>query len=74
MPMLYLGTLFGVQIGTILNEAMLAISLAAVLLFVAVKTMQKAIETYKKENVQKLKEASKSLEMQSLVPIDSSPS
>ncbi len=53
MPILYLGTLFGVQVGSYLSETALAISLGAVLLFVSVKTMQKAIDTYRKENEKK---------------------
>jgi uncharacterized membrane protein YfcA len=43
MPILYLGTLIGVQVGTTLNEIELAVSLACVLLFVAVKTLQKGM-------------------------------
>ena len=39
MPILYVGTLIGVQIGTMLNEIELAVSLACVLLFVFVKTL-----------------------------------
>lgn len=38
MPMLYLGTLFGVQIGTMLNEATIAVSLFTVLAFTAYAT------------------------------------
>jgi len=55
MPILYLGTLFGVQLGTFLSEPVLAVSLAAVLLFVAVNTMRKARDLYRKENEQRLK-------------------
>ena len=43
MPILYVGTLIGVQIGTMLNEIELAVSLSCVLLFVAVKTLQKGL-------------------------------
>jgi len=44
MPMLYFGTLIGVQIGTVTGEWILAVSLASVLAFVAYKTVNKAID------------------------------
>ena len=55
MPILYLGTLFGVKVGTMLSEVVLAVSLASVLLFVAVNTAIKAKELFNKENVQRQK-------------------
>ncbi len=55
MPILYLGTLFGVKLGTMLSEVVLAVSLASVLLFVAVNTARKAKELYNKENEQREK-------------------
>jgi uncharacterized membrane protein YfcA len=55
MPILYLGTLFGVKVGTMLSEVVLAVSLASVLLFVAVNTAIKANELFNKENVQRQK-------------------
>ena len=42
MPMLYLGTLIGVQIGTLLSETVLAICLCCVMFFVTYKTTIKA--------------------------------
>ena len=61
MPILYLGTLIGVMVGTMLSEVVLAVSLASVLLFVAVNITLKAKELYAKENLerQKAKEALK---------------
>ncbi|TNV78400.1 hypothetical protein FGO68_gene12330 [Halteria grandinella] len=53
MPLLYLGTLFGVQIGTQLSETQLAISLSSVMFFVTYKTTQKAIKMYKEEKAGK---------------------
>jgi uncharacterized membrane protein YfcA len=55
MPMMYLGTLFGVKIGTMLSELALAVSLALVLLFMAYTTVIKAIDLYKKETIEKQK-------------------
>jgi uncharacterized membrane protein YfcA len=43
MPLLYLGTLIGVRIGTMLSPIELAIALFVVMGFVAFKTIQKAI-------------------------------
>lgn len=57
MPMLYLGTLFGVQIGTLLNEMWLAISLSLVMFFVTYKTTQKAINMYRTEKKATLNKA-----------------
>lgn len=57
MPLLYLGTLFGVLVGTILNETQLAVSLSFVMFFVTYTTTQKAFKLYKAEN-EKLKMAS----------------
>ena len=51
MPILYLGTFFGVQINTVINEWCLVLILFLVLGFVAYKMTQKAISTYKKENI-----------------------
>ncbi|CDW72608.1 UNKNOWN [Stylonychia lemnae] len=50
MPLLYLGTLFGVQIGTRLTEIQLAIVFAIVLFFVAFKTAEKAYKMIREEN------------------------
>jgi zinc transporter ZupT len=51
MAVLYLGTLLGVQIGTYLNAATLAISLGLVLGFMFYTTLQKALKNYKDENI-----------------------
>eukprot|EP00347_Sterkiella_histriomuscorum_P014754 403359664 len=53
MPILYLGTLFGVQIGTRLNEVQLATTFACVLFFVSYKTTTKAISMIREENAKK---------------------
>ncbi|CDW90187.1 UNKNOWN [Stylonychia lemnae] len=50
MPLLYLGTLFGVQIGTRLPEIYLAVIFAILLFFVAYKTSEKAYKMIKDEN------------------------
>ena len=55
MPLLYLGTLFGVQIGTIISEVALAITLAGTLALVTYSTSLKALSLYRKENEQKAK-------------------
>eukprot|EP00347_Sterkiella_histriomuscorum_P008703 403344075 len=53
MPIMYLGTLFGVQIGTRLTEVQLATTFACVLFFVSYKTTTKAISMIKEENAKK---------------------
>jgi hypothetical protein len=51
MAVVYLGTMIGVQIGTYLNAATLAISLGLVLGFMCYTTLKKAIKNYKDENI-----------------------
>jgi uncharacterized membrane protein YoaK (UPF0700 family) len=51
MAVLYLGTILGVQIGTYLNAATLAISLGLVLAFMCYTTLKKALKNYKDENI-----------------------
>lgn len=63
MPLLYLGTLFGVQIGTIISEVALALTLAATLLLVTYSTSLKALSLYREENKRKAKLASSDIEM-----------
>jgi uncharacterized membrane protein YfcA len=66
MPMLYLGTLFGVQVGTYLSELQLAVSLSCVMFFVTYKTTQKALKMYRDEKAKEEAEKSKQVEMASL--------
>jgi uncharacterized membrane protein YfcA len=63
MPLLYLGTLFGVQIGTVISELALALTLAGTLVLVIYSTSQKALSLYRKENEQKAKQAAAEIEM-----------
>jgi len=63
MPLLYLGTLFGVQVGTVISELALALTLAATLLLVIYNSSQKALSLYRKENEQKSKQAAAEIEM-----------
>jgi uncharacterized membrane protein YfcA len=53
MPIVYLGTMMGVQIGAFMNQEMLMILLGIVLLQTFYLTIKKAIETYKKETLKK---------------------
>lgn len=53
MPLLYLGTLFGVQIGTVISELVLALTLAGTLLMVTYTTSLKAYALYKVESEKK---------------------
>lgn len=50
MPLLYLGTLIGVRIGMIMSPLQVAVSLTIVLVYVAQKSLAKAIDIYKKES------------------------
>ncbi len=63
MPLLYLGTLFGVQIGTVISEVALALTLAGTLILVTYSTSIKAWSLYRKENEQKAKKAAVDIEM-----------
>lgn len=63
MPLLYLGTLFGVQIGTVISEIALALTLAGTLVLVTYSTSLKALSLYKKENEQRAKLATADIEM-----------
>lgn len=64
MPLLYLGTLFGVQIGTVISEIALALTLAGTLLLVTYSTSKKARDLYIKENEEISKKAqAKDIEM-----------
>ena len=49
MPMMYLGTMFGVQIGSILNEIVLLVSLMLLTGYAFYKTFEKALEMRKHE-------------------------
>lgn len=49
MPMMYLGTIFGVKIGSIINEVVLMISLMLLLVYAFYKTLDKAIILRKNE-------------------------
>ena len=51
MPIVYLGTMMGVQIGAFMNQELLMVLLGIVLLQTFYVTIKKAIETYKKENM-----------------------
>ena len=53
MPIVYLGTMMGVQIGAFMNQEMLMVLLGVVLLQTFYLTIKKAIDTYKKESVKK---------------------
>jgi uncharacterized membrane protein YfcA len=48
MPIVYLGTMMGVQIGAFMNQEMLMVLLGVVLLQTFYVTIKKAIDTYKK--------------------------
>jgi hypothetical protein len=49
MPLLYLGTLFGVRIGMMMSDIQVAVCLTIVLFYVTLKTALKARELYKQE-------------------------
>jgi uncharacterized membrane protein YfcA len=53
MPILYLGTLFGVKIGTILSDVQVAISLSIVLLYMSYTSFKKSMTLWKNENIAK---------------------
>jgi uncharacterized membrane protein YhiD involved in acid resistance len=53
MPIVYLGTMIGVQIGAFMNQEMLMVLLGVVLLQTFYVTIKKAIDTYKKESIKK---------------------
>lgn len=63
MPSLYLGTLFGVQIGTVISEVALALTLAGTLVFVTYNTSLKALSLYRRENEQRAKQGAAVIEM-----------
>lgn len=53
MPMIYLGTLFGVKIGTMLTEVQVALSLTTVLLYMTFTSAKKCVKLWKEENIAK---------------------
>ena len=55
MPILYLGTLFGVKIGTTLSDVQVAITLAIVLLYMSYTSMKKSMTLWRNENIAKAK-------------------
>ena len=56
MPVLYLGTLLGVQINTYLSSTVLAISIGLTLLFMSYTVYKKAMKSYQDENIKMQKE------------------
>lgn len=54
MPVMYLGTLFGVKIGGMLSEIHITIGLSCVLLCMSITTLMKAKKLWKDENREKV--------------------
>jgi hypothetical protein len=67
MSLLYLGTILGVQIGTYLNAATLAISLELVLAFMCYTSIKKALKNYREENIKRDKESPNTQELKEII-------